>query len=87
MLTSFQTVEKVGQPQAKKCFLQQLQFLRPRQLNNSLFDKKRQVPHKNYCFYGGCLLLSKAISTVQLYADEFALNKFTFLFPRLPACR
>ena len=42
---------------------------------------------KTAVFRASCLLLSKAISTVPSYADEFALNRFTFLFPRLPACR
>ena len=34
-----------------------------------------------------CLFSSNTTSTVSTYADEFVFGKFTFLFPRLPACR
>ena len=54
----------------------------------TLYSIKRiGKPLKTVVFRGFCLLPSKAISTVPSYADELVLNRFTFLFPRLPACR
>ena len=34
-----------------------------------------------------CLLFRKTNSTVPLYANEFVLRKYPFLFQHLPACR
>ena len=45
------------------------------------------TPLKTAVFRGVCLFSSNTPSTVSIYADEFVLNKFTFLFRYLTACR